>query len=172
MNYYNVPCYRIKALKDFGDVSKGDLGGFISHESNLSLDGDCWVYDGIVTGNAKISGNAKVTNNTIITQDVEIGGDFVISSGGTYCGKFCASKGTSTIAPVSLLNTGRDVFISDGHIAIGCYEDTIAAIKSVTLEEAATIASNSGFNAEAGSAWWSKYKDIVISLAEKHAEEV
>ena len=33
--------HRIKALKDFGDVKKGDLGGWIEKESNLSQDGNC-----------------------------------------------------------------------------------------------------------------------------------
>lgn len=43
--------YRIKALKDFGDVEKGDKGGFIEKEDNLSQEDDCWVY-----GNASSEG--------------------------------------------------------------------------------------------------------------------
>lgn len=35
---------RIKALRDFGDVKAGDLGGFIEKESNLSHDGNAWVF--------------------------------------------------------------------------------------------------------------------------------
>ncbi|VEJ45272.1 hypothetical protein [Bartonella vinsonii] len=59
--------YRIKALKDFGDIKAGDLGGFIEDESNLSHDGDCWVGDdatvlkpGRVFENARVYGNASV----------------------------------------------------------------------------------------------------------------
>ena len=37
--------YRIEALIDFGDVDKGDKGGFVESEENLSHDGNCWVYD-------------------------------------------------------------------------------------------------------------------------------
>ena len=37
--------YRIKALKDFGNVKKGDLGGYVEREENLSHSGDCWIYD-------------------------------------------------------------------------------------------------------------------------------
>lgn len=37
--------HRIKALKDFGNVKAGDLGGWIEFEANLSQEGDCWVYD-------------------------------------------------------------------------------------------------------------------------------
>ena len=34
--------YRIKALRDFGDVKTGQLGGWIEKESNLSHDGNCF----------------------------------------------------------------------------------------------------------------------------------
>ncbi len=43
--FNNQTLYRIKALRDFADVKAGDLGGFIANESNLSHDGNCWVYD-------------------------------------------------------------------------------------------------------------------------------
>lgn len=33
--------YQIKALKDFGKVKKGDLGGYIASEDNLSQTGNC-----------------------------------------------------------------------------------------------------------------------------------
>jgi hypothetical protein len=37
--------YRIRALRDFGDVRHGDLGGYIESEDNLCHAGDAWVYD-------------------------------------------------------------------------------------------------------------------------------
>ena len=37
--------HRIKALKDFGEVKAGDLGGFIEREENLSQEGNAWVGD-------------------------------------------------------------------------------------------------------------------------------
>lgn len=42
---YGRPLYRIQALRDFSDVKKGDLGGFVESEANLSQMGDCWIYD-------------------------------------------------------------------------------------------------------------------------------
>jgi len=57
--------YQIKALKDFGDVYAGELGGYIEKESNLSQEGDCWVYGNAkVYGNARIFDDAKVCGNT------------------------------------------------------------------------------------------------------------
>ena len=42
---YGRPIYRIQALRDFSDVKKGDLGGFVESEANLSQEGNCWIYD-------------------------------------------------------------------------------------------------------------------------------
>jgi hypothetical protein len=59
--------YRIRALRNFRDVKKGDLGGFLSCEDNLSQDGNCWVYsEGFVYGeNSKVSDDAIVIRGTI-----------------------------------------------------------------------------------------------------------
>lgn len=53
--------YRIKALRNFGDVEAGDIGGFIEKEENLSPDGPCWIYD-----DAMVYHNAKVRDNVIV----------------------------------------------------------------------------------------------------------
>ena len=55
---YGSTLHRIKALKDFGNVKTGELGGYIESERNLSQEGNCWVY-----GNAKVCGNAWVCGN-------------------------------------------------------------------------------------------------------------
>ena len=57
----SLTLYRIEALGNFGYVKKGNLGGWIEKEDNLSQSGTCWVYDdAIVSQNAKVSGKAKV----------------------------------------------------------------------------------------------------------------
>lgn len=57
--------YRIQALKDFGDVKAGDIGGFVENENNLSQEGLCWIYDDAYCGNdARILHNAKMYNNS------------------------------------------------------------------------------------------------------------
>ena len=79
--------YRIKALKDFGNVKKGDIGGYIQSENNLSQLDDCWIYDNaIVCGNAqvcykakvcdnaKVWGNARVRNNVQVCDNAQIYG--------------------------------------------------------------------------------------------------
>ena len=59
-----VELHRIKALKSFGNIKEGDLGGWIESEKNLSQYGDAWVGDNAtVCGNATVSGNASVSGN-------------------------------------------------------------------------------------------------------------
>ena len=64
---------RIIALRDFGEVKKGDLGGFIEKESNLAHDWNCWIYndavvrdDAMVCGEARVYGKAKVRGEAVI----------------------------------------------------------------------------------------------------------
>lgn len=55
---------RIRALRDFGDVKKGDLGGFIEGEHNLSHRGKSWVYNNAMVYNfARVEDDAKVKNS-------------------------------------------------------------------------------------------------------------
>ena len=37
--------HRIKAVKSFGDVKKGEYGGYIESYDNLSQRDECWVAD-------------------------------------------------------------------------------------------------------------------------------
>ena len=65
---------RIRALKDFGIVSKGDLGGYLEKEDNLSSDGNCWVFD-----NARVSGDARVSCNAVVSGYAMVSGDAGVS---------------------------------------------------------------------------------------------
>ena len=68
--------YRIEALEDFSDVKKGDKGGFVQSENNLSHDGNCWVYDTAkIHGNALIFGNAKVYDDAEVFDNVDVCGN-------------------------------------------------------------------------------------------------
>jgi hypothetical protein len=68
-----VDCYRIEALKNFSDVKKGDLGGFVECYNNLSQKDDCWLYSGFAIASAEIRDGAKVYNS-IITGTSRISG--------------------------------------------------------------------------------------------------
>ena len=63
-NVFGKKLFRIKALVAFGNVEKGELGGFIEKEDNLSHGGNAWVYgDAWVSGDARVYGNARVSGN-------------------------------------------------------------------------------------------------------------
>lgn len=72
INNSGIKLYRIKALKDFSDVKKGDLGGYVLVERNLSQFGNAQVY-----GNAWICGNAKVYGYAQVSDDVIASGEHV-----------------------------------------------------------------------------------------------
>ena len=89
--------YRIKALRDFNDVKKGDIGGYVESESNLSQLGDCWIYDNakvydnaVVVGNAQVCDNARIRGYAVVQHDAvvrgnaDVSGDAIISSDKDY----------------------------------------------------------------------------------------
>lgn len=81
-----VTLYRIKALRSFGNVMEGDLGGYIEKEDNLSHDGDAWV-----------SGNARVFGNALVFGDARVFSNAKICSGADYlCFKGLGSENRNT----------------------------------------------------------------------------
>ena len=65
--FCDTKLYRIEALKDFSDIKKGDKGGFIESENNLSHNGNCWIYDDAkVCDEAKVYGNAMIYGHALI----------------------------------------------------------------------------------------------------------
>lgn len=66
--------YHIRAVKDFGEVKKGDIGGYIEKEDNLSHEGDCWVCgNACVYGKAKVGGQARIYGDAKVYDDARIG---------------------------------------------------------------------------------------------------
>ena len=74
-----ITLYRIKALMDFGNVKKGDLGGFVQSETNLSHNGNCWIYNDAkvfdsarILDSAEIFGSARVYDTAMVYGSAEI----------------------------------------------------------------------------------------------------
>ena len=58
---YGRTLHQIRAKISFGNIAKGDIGGWIESEKNLSQEGNAWVFDNAeVYGNARVSGNASI----------------------------------------------------------------------------------------------------------------
>ena len=83
-NVFGKKLFRIKALVAFGNVEKGELGGFIENEDNLSHAGDAWVFgDAQVFGNAQVSGDARVFGDAWVSGDARVSGnaDYAVVTG-------------------------------------------------------------------------------------------
>ena len=79
INFFDRTLYRIEAIRDFANITKGQKGGFVETESNLSQVGNAWVYD-----NAKVCGNAKVSGNAEVYGDAKVYGNAKVSSNADY----------------------------------------------------------------------------------------
>ena len=79
--------HRIEALTDFSDVYKGDKGGFIESEDNLSQSNDCWVYDDAkVFSNAMVSDDALVFGNAQVYDKAKVFGVAFVFNDAVICG--------------------------------------------------------------------------------------
>lgn len=94
--------YRVEALKDFGNVKKGSVGGFIEKEDNLSQEGNSWIFlDAKVYGNAKVFGNAiingfaQVCDNSVVFDNAQVCdnahliGTCLVRDNAIVCGDAC-----------------------------------------------------------------------------------
>ena len=113
----SITLYRIRALRAFGTVAAGDLGGYVASTDNLSQDGNAWVTDNArvadraeVTDNALVAGHAWVTGNARVTRD--------------------------TVCVDDLL---WPVTITDNHMQIGCELHTFAAWERFSDREIAAM---------------------------------
>ena len=77
--------HRIRALKDFKEVKKGELGGFVEKGSNLSQEGGCWIYDDAkamddsrIYNNSKMYGNSRIYDNSKMYDNSRMYGESVM----------------------------------------------------------------------------------------------
>lgn len=65
--------HRIEALRNFVGVRKGDKGGYVESEENLSHLGNCWIYDdACVFGEATVFGYAMVYSKARVFDKAEV----------------------------------------------------------------------------------------------------
>ena len=101
--YSGETLYRIKALKDFGDVKKGDIGGFIKTENNLSQKGKCWVYD-----DARVYGLASVRNNSTVRESAIVRGATVFTNGSDASGNSVVENAVFISSIIDGISSAKD----------------------------------------------------------------
>ena len=151
INVINKTLYRIEALKDFGDVKKGDKGGYVKKEENLSQCDDCWVYDdamvydnamvygnakvcddamvydnAMVCGNAKVFDNAIVYGNTRVYDDAKVRDNAVVFGNAEICGDAVITSNSDYIVFKNWWSSGRYFTWtkSNNMWKVGCFHGT------------------------------------------------
>ena len=156
----NVCLHRIRALVDIpaAKVKKGDLGGWIEREKNLSHEGSCWVFDeAIVKDSALVSGNAQVRDNATVYCNASVKGNSVIANNATIAGngkvmdkaKVCGNARVSGRAVVcwEALVTGNVIIRQSARIADNSFVGGNAYICGYTeLEWNAAVVGNVEIN--------------------------
>ena len=88
IEFNGVTLHRIEALKDFGCVKKGDIGGFVQSERNLSHHGNCWIFnDAKAYANSYVEANAVLSCNARICDDAIASGYSFITNDSIVCGR-------------------------------------------------------------------------------------
>ncbi len=122
---YGTALHRIKALKDFGNVKKGEPGGYVESEHNLSQEGDCWVY-----GNAEVYDNARVFGNAEVCGNAEVYGNAEVFGNAWVCGnaEVCGNADYITIKGLGSKYRNTIIFRTKENIAVkcGCFYGTLA----------------------------------------------
>ena len=110
--------HRIRALKSFGDVIAGELGGWIESEKNLSHGGNAWVYGNAqVCGDAQVYGDAQVFGNARVCGNARVFGDARVFGNAQVCGL----DQILWIAPIGSRNDTTTFFAcADGKIRAKC----------------------------------------------------
>lgn len=109
IHFNGRPLHRIIALRDFGKVKKGDKGGWIESEKNLSHKGNCWI-----SNNAKVYDNAKILYNALVC------GDTVICDNAQVCGETIRG-GVAVICGDAIISSNRDYIVFKNWWSSGRY---------------------------------------------------
>lgn len=122
--------HRIKALTKFGWVNKGELGGYIEKEENLSQYCKCWISDkAMVYGDARVYGNATVRDNAIVCGHAEISDNARVCDDAIVCSN-AQVFGNALIYATAKVSDNVRVF---GYSHIGgdsdIYEETVITVK-------------------------------------------
>ncbi|WP_248623195.1 hypothetical protein [Citrobacter koseri] len=150
--FFGRKLFRIRAVVSFGDVSEGDLGGWVETESNLDQSGNAWVYgdaqvygnawvygDAQVYGNAWVYGDARVSGNAQVYGNAWVYGDARVSGNAWVYGDARVSGNAHwiTIGPIGSENGFLTAFRQkDNSIVVsrGCFSGTIDEFESAVKE--------------------------------------
>ena len=144
IDFFGRTLYHIEALKDFDDVKKGDMGGYVQSENNLSQEGNCWIYnnakvydsayicgDAIVINSARIFDNAQVFCNA----EIKNSSDYIVFKNWWSSGRyFTWTRSNNMWAVGCFYGTGEELIkkaYKDSEISGREYERVVKYVESI-----------------------------------------
>jgi hypothetical protein len=129
--------YRIVAVRSFGRVLLGELGGYVEHDLNLSHHGECWIYgDAKVFGYARVCDNVKVCDNAQVYEHAVLTDDVIVRGSAKVFGKARIHdkvQAWGTVCGNARLRGEGEVY---GGVTISSESDESAEPPPVSFEEA------------------------------------
>lgn len=129
-NGEEITLYQIRALRDFtcpyklnpdGEildqtlVKKGDLGGYVEKEENLSHEGGCWIFEEAeVRDNARVEGNARLVGRSLVRDNAVVKGYSCLAASAYVWGNAVLDGGTKMKGLVSIGGNSR----TNGYVCI------------------------------------------------------
>jgi hypothetical protein len=160
--------FRIRALVDFGEVKKSDLGGYIEKDGNLSqVSGDAWVSgDAQVYGDARVSGDAQVYGDARVSGDARVYGDAWVYGSAWVYGDAQVSgsawvSGDASKSPSNIIGLRYNITITDDIIQIGCEKHTINEWSD--FDDRAILKMDGKESLD----WWKKYKPFIMQICDE-----
>ena len=152
---FGVKLFRIKALKDFGDVKKGDLGGYVESENNLSQENNAWVFGeaqvygnalvfgGVrVYGEAQVYGKARVYGKALVSGGVHVSGEAQVSGKAhvfgeahVFGGALVSGEAQATKKVINIIGLKFNITFTDNHVQVGCKLFKIEEIDTIKYSE-------------------------------------
>lgn len=125
-----ITLYQIRALRDFtcpfklnpdGEildqtlVKKGDLGGYVEKEENLSHEGGCWIFEEAeVRDNGRVEGNARLVGRSLVRDNAVVKGYSCLAANAYVWGNAVLDGGTQMKGLVSIGGNSR----TNGYVSI------------------------------------------------------
>ena len=170
--------FRIKCTVDCKWANKGDLGGWVEKEDNLS--DSAWVSgNALVYGNARVSDNARVYGNALVYDSALVSGNAQVSgnalvygnprvydsawvSGNALVYGNARVYDNARVSPISITNLKYQTTITDNHLRVGC--------EMHTFEEWNKFSDNRILAMEGKEAlkWWKAHKPLIMGIIKEN----
>lgn len=133
--YRGYKVRQIQAVRDFGNVKKGDAGGWICYDGALSHEGDCWIdSDSIIGSEICIHDNAQLIDTRIVGDCMIYGNARIEGCRGSVYGRINHTM-TDLKQITSILSNIYDICYSgyeivngkkEHYISVGCQSHKVS----------------------------------------------